>query len=62
MQEGIKFVTSTAVGKDIKGNQLLNDNDAVLLCTGSTRPRDLPVPGNYFLSFFIVLIFKKEKI
>ncbi len=49
--EGIKFLTGVNVGSQIKGSQLLKDNDAVLLCTGSTRPRDLPVPGELaFLS------------
>lgn len=43
--EGVKFVTNTAIGTDIPADQLVEDNDAVVLCTGSTRPRDLPIPG-----------------
>ncbi len=43
--EGVKFVTSTEIGKDIAGSQLLADFDAIVLCTGATRPRDLPIPG-----------------
>jgi glutamate synthase (NADPH/NADH) small chain len=43
--EGIEFVTSTEIGKDIAANDLLSEFDAVVLCTGSTRPRDLPIPG-----------------
>ena len=43
--EGVKFVTSTEIGKDIAGSQLLGDFDAIVLCTGATRPRDLPIPG-----------------
>jgi glutamate synthase (NADPH/NADH) small chain len=44
-QEGITFFTGMAVGTDVPGSQLLEDFDAVVLATGSTRPRDLPVPG-----------------
>ncbi|MCC7419267.1 MAG: glutamate synthase subunit beta [Planctomycetaceae bacterium] len=44
-EEGVKFVTSTEIGKDIPADKLLNEFDAVILCTGATRPRDLPIPG-----------------
>jgi glutamate synthase (NADPH/NADH) small chain len=44
-EAGVEFVTSTAIGKDVSGQQLLDDFDAVVLCTGATRPRDLPIPG-----------------
>lgn len=43
--EGVEFVTSTTVGKDITAQQLHDNHDAVVLCTGATRPRDLPLPG-----------------
>ncbi|WP_114417315.1 glutamate synthase subunit beta [Marinospirillum perlucidum] len=44
-QEGVEFVTNTEVGKDISASQLQADYDAVLLATGSTVPRDLPIEG-----------------
>ncbi len=44
-EEGVEFRTSTDVGSDISADQLVKDFDAVLLATGSTRPRDLTVPG-----------------
>jgi glutamate synthase (NADPH/NADH) small chain len=44
-QEGITFFTSMEVGKDVPAQQLLDDFDAVVLATGATRPRDLPIPG-----------------
>jgi glutamate synthase (NADPH/NADH) small chain len=44
-QEGVKFVTGCEVGKDVRGEELLEQSDAVILCTGATRPRDLPIPG-----------------
>jgi glutamate synthase (NADPH/NADH) small chain len=43
--EGVKFVTGVDVGKDIETQQLLDQNDALLLATGATVPRDLPIPG-----------------
>jgi len=43
--EGIVFVTSVEVGKDIKIEQLRADNDALILACGATVPRDLPIPG-----------------
>lgn len=43
--EGIKFVTNTEVGIDIKGKDLVKNNDAVCVAIGSQVPRDLPVEG-----------------
>lgn len=44
-QEGVKFVCNTEVGKDLPAEQLLKEFDAVVLCTGATLPRNLPIPG-----------------
>jgi len=43
--EGVKFVTNAHVGVTHDGHNLLKDFDAVILATGATKPRDLPVPG-----------------
>ena len=43
--EGVTFICNTEVGKDLPAETLLKEFDAVLLCTGSTRPRDLPIEG-----------------
>jgi glutamate synthase (NADPH) small chain len=43
--EGVQFVTGADVGRTIDPKQLLAENDAVLLATGATKPRDLPIPG-----------------
>jgi glutamate synthase (NADPH/NADH) len=44
--EGIKFVTGVFVGeKDITLDSLRADNDAVVVATGATVARDLPIPG-----------------
>lgn len=44
-REGIAFRCNCEVGKDISSQELLNDFDAVVLCTGATKPRDLPIEG-----------------
>jgi glutamate synthase (NADPH/NADH) small chain len=43
--EGVVFKCNSEVGKDITSKQLLSDFDAVVLCTGATKPRDLPIEG-----------------
>ncbi len=43
--EGVKFVCNCEVGKDVTAKQLMDDFDAVVLCTGATKPRDLPIEG-----------------
>ena len=45
IEEGIKFITSTEVGKDIDIEELYAKNDVVLLCGGTTIKRGLPIPG-----------------
>jgi len=44
-EEGIRFVTNTEIGKDISVEQLIGEYDAVVLCTGATKPRDLAIEG-----------------
>ena len=43
--EGVTFVCNTAVGKDLPAETLLKEFDAVILATGATKPRDLPIEG-----------------
>ena len=42
---GVAFVPGTEVGRDISAQELLDAYDAVVICTGAGRPRDLNVPG-----------------
>ena len=46
-KEGIVFHTNTDIGapNSLSLKDLINDNDSVLLTTGATKPRDLPIPG-----------------
>jgi glutamate synthase (NADPH/NADH) small chain len=43
--EGVKFLTNTEVGTGYPAKKLLKEFDAVVLCTGATKPRDLPIEG-----------------
>jgi len=43
--EGVNFVTRTEVGKNYPAERLLKEFDAVALCGGATKPRDLPIEG-----------------
>src|SRR2546421_1431487 len=43
--EGIKFQTNANVGFNVKVEDLRRDFDAIVLCGGATKARDLPVPG-----------------
>jgi glutamate synthase (NADPH/NADH) small chain len=44
-REGIAFRCNSEVGRDVTSAQLIEDFDAVVLCTGATKPRDLPIEG-----------------
>lgn len=44
-ESGITFLTNVEVGKDYSINQLQSEYDAVVICTGATKPRDMQVPG-----------------
>jgi glutamate synthase (NADPH/NADH) small chain len=43
--EGVRFVAGQAVGIDYPVDQLMDEHDAVVLCGGATKPRDLPIEG-----------------
>ncbi|MET7614525.1 glutamate synthase subunit beta [Streptomyces seoulensis] len=43
--EGTRFRTSTAVGRDVPAPELRSRYDAVVVATGATAWRELPVPG-----------------
>src|SRR5262245_60685512 len=44
-KEGVNFVTNTEIGKSYPADKLLKEFDAVVLCIGATKPRDLPIEG-----------------
>ena len=45
-EEGVVFKTGVDVGTDVSARELQTEFDAIVLCGGSTVPRNLPIPGN----------------
>lgn len=43
--EGINFITDIEVGKDVPIKTIQSEYDAIVLCGGATKPRDLSVEG-----------------
>jgi glutamate synthase (NADPH/NADH) small chain len=43
--EGVIFKCNVSVGTDITAEQLRKDFDAIVVATGATKARDLPIPG-----------------
>ena len=43
--EGITFTCNTEIGKNYPVEKLFREFAAVVLCTGATQPRDLPIEG-----------------
>ncbi len=59
-QEGVKFICNTEIGKDLPAQQLLTEYDAVILCTGATQPRDLPIEGRSLKGIHFAMEFLTE--
>jgi glutamate synthase (NADPH/NADH) small chain len=57
--EGVQFVTSTEIGKDLPAQKLVDDFDAVVICTGATKPRDLPIDGRELKGIHFAMEFLK---
>ncbi|MEM9992209.1 MAG: glutamate synthase subunit beta [Bacteroidota bacterium] len=58
--EGVRFRTSTNVGVDISAEELQAQFDAVVLCGGSTIPRDLPIEGRELEGVYFAMDFLKQ--
>ncbi len=56
-EEGIRFITNTEVGNDISRQKLQKEYDAVVLCGGSTQPRDLSVEGRKLKGIYFAMEF-----
>ncbi len=47
-QEGVKFICNANVGENVEPQLFLKEFDATVICTGATKPRDLPIEGRNF--------------
>ncbi|MBZ4676035.1 MAG: glutamate synthase [Anaerophaga sp.] len=59
--EGIEFRVNTCVGKDIRGADILNEYDAVVLAIGAMQPRDLPVEGRDLKGVYFAMDYLKQQ-
>ena len=59
-KEGVIFKTNTNVGVNVNAKKLVEENDAVVLCGGSTIPRDLPIPGREFKGIHFAMEFLEK--
>ena len=59
-EEGIRFFTSVNVGEDIKVSQLAEEYDAIVLCGGSEKARDLPIEGRELKGIYTAMDFLKQ--
>jgi glutamate synthase (NADPH/NADH) small chain len=54
---GIAFITNTAVGRVYPAARLRDEFDAIVLCTGAARPRDLSVAGRDLAGIYFAVDF-----
>jgi glutamate synthase (NADPH/NADH) small chain len=53
----VEFVTSAHVGVDLPAAELKQKFDALVLCTGATKARDLPIPGRELQGIYMAMEF-----
>lgn len=59
-EEGIQFYTNVHVGKDLTKEDLLQDYDAIVLCCGAKKARDLNVSGREAKGIYFAVDFLKS--
>jgi glutamate synthase (NADPH/NADH) small chain len=58
--EGIRFRTNSDVGGNVDPQELLDNYDALVLCGGSTIPRNLNVPGRELDGVYFAMEFLEQ--
>lgn len=56
-QEGVIFKTGVEIGRSLSARDLVDNFDAVVLCCGATKPRDLPIPGRELTNIHFAMDF-----
>lgn len=59
-EEGVQFYTNVHVGKDLTKEDLLQDYDAIVLCCGAKKARDLNVVGREAKGIYFAVDFLKS--
>ncbi len=55
--EGVKFVTNANIGLDVPALRLKEEFDAIVICAGATKARDLPIPGRELKGIHLAMEF-----
>jgi glutamate synthase (NADPH/NADH) small chain len=61
VDEGLIIRTNTEVGRDISGEEIMKEFDAVCLAVGAMQPRDLPVEGRGLDGIHFAMEFLKQQ-
>ena len=56
-KEGVEFIVNTEVGRNYPADRLLKEFDATVICTGATKPRDLPIEGRPLKGIYFAMEF-----
>lgn len=59
-ESGIKFFTNANIGVDISSQDLMNNYDAIVMCSGSTVPRDIKIPGREAKGIYFAMDFLEK--
>jgi glutamate synthase (NADPH/NADH) small chain len=54
-REGIRFICNANVGENVEPQIFLKEYDATVICTGATKPRDLPIEGRQLQGVHLAL-------
>ncbi|CAJ0935291.1 unnamed protein product, partial [Mesorhabditis belari] len=60
-EEGVRFLANTEIGRDVPADFLLKENDAIVVCTGSTTARDLPCEGRDAKGIYFAMQFLERQ-
>lgn len=58
--EGVEFVSNANVGHNVDVNEIKNSHDILLLATGATWPRDLPIPNRQLNGIYFAMEFLQQ--
>jgi glutamate synthase (NADPH/NADH) small chain len=61
-EEGIEFVTNADIGRTVDVNEVRANYDAMALCLGATKPRDLSIPGRHLKGIHFAMVSRVGKI
>lgn len=60
-RNGIDFITSCEVGKNIKLNKIEKENDAVIITIGAQKPRDINIEGRELKGVYFAMEYLQEQ-